>query len=123
MKYLQTLAVSALFAVSGLISAHHMAPDEVSTFIEDQLITVDSPHLLTSDTDPSLLDALVFPSLADVDYVAVVYEISAMDVVTVVEDIINQLSKEQEVCDYAMLIEADDNGTYTVWVGVDYCDL
>ena len=123
MKYLQTLAVSALFAVSSLVSAHHMAPDEVSTFIEDQLVAVDSPHLLTSDTDPSLLDALVFPSLEDVDYIAVVYEISAMDVVTVVEDIINQLSKEQEVCDYAMLIEADDSGTYTVWVGVDYCDL
>ena len=121
MKYLQTLAVSALFAVSGLVSAHHMAPDEVSTFIEDQLVAVDSPHLLTSDTDPSLLT--LFPSLADVDYVAVVYEVSIVDVMKVVEEILDQLAKENEVCDYAMLIDADDTGTYTVTVGVDYCDL
>ena len=116
------LAVSILvLAIFSLTThAHHMAPEEVSTFIEDQLVLVDSPHLLTSDEDPSLLT--LFPQLADVDYVAVIYEVSLTDVMTVVEDILNQLAKENEVCDYAMILDADDLGTYTVTVGVDYCD-
>jgi len=118
MKKLAALLASLAFA--GMVSAHHMAPEEVSTFIEDQLVSVESPHLLTSDEDPSLLT--LFPSLADVDYVVVAEQVSIVDVMTVVEEILDQLSKENQVCDYAMLLDADDSGTYTVTVGVDYCD-
>jgi len=119
-KLLSIIAAASMVAFTSPAMSHHMAPDEVSTFIEDQLISVDSPHLLTSDEDPSLL--ALFPQMADVDYVAVVYEVDIVDVLAVVADILDQLSKENEVCDYAMIIDADDMGTYTVTVGVDYCD-
>ena len=119
-KLFACFAAVFMVAITAPAMSHHMAPDEVSAFIEDQLIAVESPHLLTSDDDPSLLT--LFPQLADVDYVAVVEQVDIVDVLAVVADILDQLSKENEVCDYAMIIDADDSGTYTVTVGVDFCD-
>jgi hypothetical protein len=113
--------VAALFAVamSAPALAHHNSPEEVYDFITEQLVAVDSPHLLTSEEDPSLLT--LFPAMEDVDYVFVLYEVDLVDVIGLVTSILDTLGTENEVCDYAMILDADDLGTYTVTVGVDFC--
>lgn len=115
--------ISILFALApATLLAHHMAPEEIQDFIAEQLIEVDSPHLLSSDDDPSLLD-IMSDGIDDIDYVAVIEDLSANEVTEVLEDILEQLSNENEVCDVKYIIEYDtDTQTFTLTVYVDYCN-
>ena len=58
--------IAASLFITSTASAHHMAPDELSDLIEERLIEADSPHLLSSDEDPSLAGST--PGM-DADYV------------------------------------------------------
>jgi hypothetical protein len=107
------------FAMSAPVLAHHNSPEEIYDFISEQLVETDSPHLTTSEEDPSLLT--LFPSMEDVDDVFILYEVDLVDVIDLVTSVLDALGAENEVCDYAMVIEADDRGTYTVTVGIDFC--
>ena len=101
--------------------AHHMAPDEMQDFITEQLIEVDSAHLLSSDDDPSLLDMAV-DGIEDLDYVVVSEGLSADEVTSTLESILEQLSRENEVCDVKYVIEYDaESQTFTLTVYVDFC--
>lgn len=103
------------------VLAHHMAPDEMQDFITDQLIEVDSPHLLSSDDDPSLLDEMV-DGIEDLDYVVVAEGLSADEVTSTLEDILEQLAREAEVCDIKYVIDYDaESQTFTLTVYVDFC--
>ena len=106
----------------GPLAAHHNAPDALQDFIEDMLIAVDSPHLLTSETDPSLLDLTLFPSMTDVDYVLVAEDLEASQILATYNSILAALDAANSVCDSAMLVEQQDDGLYTLTVAVDYCD-
>jgi hypothetical protein len=108
-------------AFSPLGWTHHYAPDEMQDFIEDQLMLVDSPHLLSSEDDPSLLDETV-ASVDDLDYVVVSTEMEATDVVVAIDDILLELDRQNEVCDYSSTIDFDEDDTYTLTLYVDFCD-
>jgi hypothetical protein len=118
--------VSSLFAVlltftPMALLAHHMAPEEMQDFITDQLIAVDSPHLLSSDEDPSLLDVMV-DGIEDLDYVVVSDGLSASEVTNAYEIILEQLAVEDDICgvkyvsDYDLVTE-----TFTLTVYADFC--
>jgi GTPase Era involved in 16S rRNA processing len=119
---LVSLIITALVAfIPSVVSAHHNSPEEIQDFITDQLIEVDSPHLLSSDDDPSLLDVMV-DGMEDVDYVVVIEDLTANEVTDVLEDILEQLSRENEVCDVAYVIDYDmETQTFTLTIYVDYC--
>jgi hypothetical protein len=102
------------------LAAHHNAPDTLQDFIEDMLIAVDSPHLLTSEEDPSLLD--LFPSMTDVDYVLVATDLEATQILSTYNTILATLDAANSVCDSAMLVEQQDDGLYTLTIAIDYCD-
>ena len=104
--------------------AHHLAPDEMSDFITDQLVSVDSPHLLSSEDDPSLLDLVELPSdMTDVDYVAVITSDDIAAILVEIEDILLMLEDGNEVIDYTVIIEFDmDTGLYTVTLYVDFVE-
>jgi hypothetical protein len=109
-----------LFSPATLL-AHHMAPDELQDFITDQLTDVDSPHLLSSDDDPSLSETTV-EGIDDIDYVVIVENLSGNEVTEVLEDVLDQLSSEIVVCDVKYVIDYDSNTmTFTLTVYVDYC--
>lgn len=119
---LVSLIITALVTfIPAVVSAHHMAPEDIQDFITDQLIEVDSPHLLSSDDDPSLLDAMV-DGMEDVDYVVVVENLTANEVTDVLEDILEQLARENDVCDVNYVIDYDMvTQTFTLTINVDYC--
>jgi hypothetical protein len=111
-----------LLFLCGPSAAHHNAPDALQDFIEDMLVAVDSPHLLTSETDPSLLDLTLFPSMADVDYVLVAEDLEASQILATYNAILAALDAANSVCDSAMLVEQQDDGLYTLTIAIDYCD-
>ena len=117
------------FAASSLLVltvafAHHMAPDEMQDFITDQLVAVDSPHLLSSDEDPSLLDTMgVVEGMDDVDYIVIAEGLDADEVITALEAILLQLATENELCDVKYVIDyVAADGTFTLTVYADFCD-
>jgi hypothetical protein len=110
----------SILGFAPLLWAHHNAPDEMQDFIEDQLIEVDSPHLLSSDDDPSLLETDV-ATMDDLDYVIVASGLDDTDVTAALEDILMQLDNENELCDDAFTIDMEVDGTYTLTVYVDFC--
>lgn len=118
--------VSMMFVV-GVAVAHHNAPEDLQDAITDILLSVDSPHATTSEDDPSLLDGitvdtLVFLGLEDVDYIAVIPDISLVEVQALVDQILQDAAINNSVCDSAFTITMEDDGTYTLTVYVDYCD-
>jgi hypothetical protein len=101
--------------------AHHNAPEELQDFITEQLIDADSPHLLTSDDDPSLLDTDV-ARMEDLDYVVVTDGLSADETTDALEEILEQLATENDVCDVNYLIDFDTASlTFSLTVNVDFC--
>ena len=75
MKKIVTGFTVSLFMLLGVCTsyAHHLAPEEMADFISDQLVSVESPHLLSTEDDPSLAALYTsVSSLDDVDYVAVI---------------------------------------------------
>lgn len=117
-KFLFVLLISMTFAVS----AHHLAPDEMSDFITDQLTAVDSPHLLSTEDDPSLAALYTdVSSLDDVDYVAVLVTDDISSALAEIEDILLMLEDGNEVLDFEVIIEFDmDTGLYTIPLNVDF---
>lgn len=111
-----------ILVFAPVIWAHHMAPVDMQDFIEDQLIEVDSLHLESSDEDPSLLDT-VTTTLDDVDYVVVASGLDDDAVIEAVDDILQMLDDANEVCDDSFTIDMETDGTYTLTVYVDYCNL
>ena len=111
-----------ILVFAPVIWAHHMAPDTMQDFIEDQLVEVDSLHLESSDTDPSLLDT-VTTTVDDVDYVVVASGLDDDAVLEAVDDILQMLDDANEVCDDAFVIDLESDGTYTLTISVDYCYL
>ena len=111
-----------LLAVAPLsLLAHHNAPDELQDFITEQLIDADSPHLLSSDDDPSLLDTEV-AGMEDLDYVVVSDGLSADETTDALEEILEQLSTENDVCDVNYLVDYDPaSQTFSLTVNVDFC--
>lgn len=122
MRYLLSVLFFSFFSFSA--TAHHMSPDNMVEFIEDQLISVDSPHLLSSETDPALLDTVELPSdMTDVDYLAVLQGDDIADILAEVEDIVLMLEDGNDVVDYTVVIEFDmDTGLYTVTLYVDFVE-
>ena len=121
-KTMVVLTITAFLSlITSVVSAHHMAPDDLEDFITDQLIVADSPHLLSSDDDPTLLDIMV-EGMDDVDYVIVTDGLSANEVTTALEDILERLAREDDVCDVKYIIEYDaTTQTFTLTVYIDYC--
>ena len=122
MKKTVLVTFCLVLAFSPLVWAHHLSPEEMQDFIEDQLLLVESPHLLSSEDDPSLLDETM-TSLEDLDYVVVASGLEATDVLIVLDDILLELERQNEVCDYSFTIDLEDDATYTLTVYVDFCDL
>lgn len=122
MKYIFSLLLFVF--VSMPVYSHHLSPDSMIDFIEDQLISVDSPHLLSTETDPSLLDLVELPSdIVDVDYVAVLEGDDIAAILAEIEDILLMLEDGNDVADYTVIIEFDmDTGTYTVTLFVDFAE-
>lgn len=117
-----TALMILILIFAPVIWAHHLAPEEMQDYIEDQLIEVDSPHLLSSEDDPSLLDTDI-TTMEDVDYVVVSSGLDDEDVTESVDDILQMLDNGNQVCDDSFTIDMDADGTYTLTVYVDYCDL
>lgn len=122
-KFVVSSIIALFFSLtSSAVLAHHMSPDEIQDFITEQLIEVDSPHLLSSDDDPSLLGMMNI-DLDDIDYVVVIENLTATEVTEILEDIIEQLAVENEVCDVAYVIEYDvSTQTFTLTIYVDFCN-
>ena len=116
------LLVSGFLFLGAPLWAHHNAPDALQDFIEDVLVAVDSPHLLTSEEDPSLLDLTLFPSMTDVDYVLIAPDLQASQILSTYNTILATLDAANTVCDSAMLVEQQDDGLYTLTVAIDYCE-
>ena len=127
MKKLTIALIATSLLVSGYAFAHHNAPEDLQDAITDILLSVDSPHATTSDEDPSLLDTtqdtLTLLGLTDVDYIAVIPDVSLVEVQALVDQILQEVSINNSVCDSAFTITMEDDGTYTLTVYVDYCDL
>ena len=110
-----------LSLTASVVSAHHMAPDDMEDFITEQLLTTDTPHLLSSDDDPSLLDIKV-DEVDDVDYVIVTEGLTANEVTTALEDILEKLARADDVCDVEYVIDYDvTTQTFTLIIYIDYC--
>ena len=125
MTYKKNLVVLTIVAflslVTSVVSAHHMAPDDMEDYITDQLITADSPHLLSSDDDPSLLEVKI-DGFDDIDYVIVTEGLSANEVTTALEDILEKLARADDVCDVEYVIDYDTTTqTFTLIIYIDYC--
>ena len=124
--FISRTIISSLFAVLMTFTplallAHHMAPSDMQEFITDQLEAVDSPHLLSSDDDPALLDVMV-DGIEDLDYVVISDGLSANEVTTALEVILEQLSMENDICDVKYVIDYDAaSQTFTLTVYVDFC--
>lgn len=116
--------IALLAAVSFSVSAHHLSPTDMIDFIEDQLISVDSPHLLSTEDDPSLVAVYGgSSSLEDVDYVAVIIDSDISAILAEIEDILLMLEDGNDVEDFEVLIEFDmDTGLYTVTLYVDFIE-
>jgi hypothetical protein len=100
---------------------HHNAPEDMQDFITEQLIEADSPHLYSTDDDPSL-SGVVPSGMQDVDYVVIADQLAAEEVMGTVEDIVVRLDSENAVCDQSVIINLDDDGTYSAAISVDYCE-
>lgn len=111
-----------LFGITE-VSAHHNSPEEIYDFITEQLEIVESPHLLTSETDPSLLEVYTDTTLEDVDLVIYVDGLTAEELQISLDAILEQLATENEVCgyDYDILYDMDSN-LFTLIIYVDFCD-
>lgn len=118
----KTALLIPILIFAPLIWAHHMAPEDMIDFIEDQLLAVDSPHLESSEDDPSLLDTAPY-TMDDVDYVALGSGLEETDAVEVVEEIVPVLDDVDELCDDSFSIDMDGDNTYTVTIYLDFCDL
>ena len=114
--------ICSILAFAPVIWAHHMAPEDMQDLIEDQLIEVDSAHLLSSDDDPALLETEI-TTMEDVDYVVVASGLDAEDVTESVEDTLEMLDDGNQVCDDSFTIDMDADGTYTLTVYIDFCNL
>ena len=112
-----------ILAFTSTIWAHHPAPEEVTEFIEEQLIAVDSLHLLSDEDDPSSVSDIVSLDMEDVDVVATSAPLDDQEVTDAVDSILNELDQANTVCDVSYLITLDADGYYVVTVNVDYCDL
>jgi hypothetical protein len=123
---MRSILISYSFAVLLTVApltllAHHNAPEELQDFITEQLIDADSPHLLTSDDDPSLLDTEVV-GMEDLDYVVVTDGLSADETTDALEEILEQLATENDVCDVNYQIDYDtDLQTFSLTVNIDFC--
>jgi len=125
MNYIKSFIASVFFIFSINAFAHHMAPDEMSDFITDQLTSVDSPHLLSTEDDPSLAALYTdVSSLEDVDYVAVLVTDDIAGALDEIEDILLMLEDGNNVLDFEVLIEFDaSTGLYTITLFVDFEDV
>ena len=118
---LSLVVISLMAFIPTIVSAHHMAPDDLQDFITDQLEQADSPHLLSSDDDPSLLGVVV-EGMDDIDYVIIVEGLTANEVTDVLEDVLEKLAREDDVCDVQYVIQYDtETLSFTLIVYVDYC--
>jgi hypothetical protein len=125
MSYKKTLVVLTITAflslVTSLVSAQRMAPDDIEDFITDQLQTTNTSDLLSSDEDPSLLD-IEIEEVENVDYVVVAEGLSANEVTTVLQDILERLTHADDVCDVEYVIDYDSaNQAFTLIIYIDYC--
>jgi hypothetical protein len=125
MNYIKYFITAAFLLFSINVFAHHMAPDEMSDFITDQLVSVDSPHLLSTEDDPSLAALYTdVSSLEDVDYVAVLVTDDIAAALDEIEEILLMLEDGNNVLDFEVLIEFDMNtGLYTLTLFVDFEDV
>ena len=121
-KIVSSLVVSVFMLFGVCAYAHHLAPDAMTTFIDDQLIAVDSPHLLSTEDDPSLAALYTsVSSLDDVDYVAVIEGDDISEILAAIEEILLMLEDGNLVLDFEVIIEFDmDTGLYTVTLYVDF---
>lgn len=116
-KIVFAFCVAMMFA--GVTYAHHMAPNEMTDFITSQLEDVDSPHLLSSEDDPSLLD-ITIPGMDEVDYVIVVTDLTIEEALELIEDTQYLLSTDTTVEDFSWLISPEDDGEYTLTFYINY---
>lgn len=123
MKRFIIFVASFLLLASTSVFAHHNSPEEIYDFITEQLEIVESPHLQTSDTDPSLLEVYTDTILEDVDLVVYVDGLTAEELQVSLDAILEQLATENEVCgyDYDILYDMDSN-LFTLIIYVDFCD-
>ena len=119
MKYL-TMLFSMFFALS--VYGHHMAPEDMQDQIEETLLDVGSPHLLSDDTDPSLVDLVDIPTgMTEVDYVATIEGDNISELLDAVDEILQMLEDGNDVADFEVAITFDpDTGIYTVTLYVDF---
>jgi len=124
LKHSLTVLIATIFAFSLSVPAwaHHNSPEEIYDFITDQLTLVDSPHLLSSEDDPSLLEVYTATTLEDVDQVLVLDDLSATELQAFLDAVLEQLATENEVCgtDYDILYDMTTD-TFTLIIYVDYC--